>query len=42
MTGSASARKTDARPVMHRDAIVSTGRPLDADAVANYIAKYAT
>ncbi len=33
--------QTDARPV-HRDAIVATGRPLDADAVANYIAKYAT
>jgi hypothetical protein len=33
--------QTDARPV-HRDAIVATGRPLEADAVANYIAKYAT
>jgi hypothetical protein len=33
--------QTDRRPV-RRDTIVSTGRPLDADAVANYIAKYAT
>jgi len=33
--------QTDARPV-GRDTIVATGRPLDADAVANYIAKYAT
>jgi hypothetical protein len=33
--------QTDRRPV-RRDTIVSTGRPLDAQAVANYIAKYAT
>jgi Replication initiator protein, pSAM2 len=33
--------QTDARPV-RRDTIISTGQPLDADAVANYIAKYAT
>ncbi len=33
--------QTDRRPV-HRDTIIATGRPLDADAVANYIAKYAT
>jgi hypothetical protein len=33
--------QTDARPV-HRDTLVATGRPLDGDAVANYIAKYAT
>jgi hypothetical protein len=33
--------QTDARPV-HRDTIVATGKPLDAAAVANYIAKYAT
>ena len=33
--------QTDRRPV-RRDTIVSTGKPLDAEAVANYIAKYAT
>jgi hypothetical protein len=33
--------QTDARPV-RRDTIVATGKPLDVDAVANYIAKYAT
>jgi len=33
--------QTDARPV-NRDTIVATGTPLAADAVANYIAKYAT
>ena len=33
--------QTDARPV-HRDAIIATGRPLNVDAVANYIAKYVT
>jgi hypothetical protein len=33
--------QTDARPV-HRDAIAATGKPLAADAVANYIAKYVT
>jgi hypothetical protein len=33
--------QTDRRPVRH-DTIVSTGTPLDAEAVANYIAKYAT
>jgi hypothetical protein len=33
--------QTDARPV-HRGTLVATGRPLDGDAVANYIAKYAT
>ncbi len=33
--------QTDRRPV-HRDTIVATGQPLDAAAVANYIAKYAT
>jgi hypothetical protein len=33
--------QTDARPV-RREAIVATGRPLDAEAVANYIAKYVT
>ena len=33
--------QTDARPV-HRSTIAATGQPLDADAVANYIAKYAT
>ncbi len=33
--------QTDARPI-HRDTIVATGQPLDAAAVANYIAKYAT
>ena len=33
--------QTDRRPVRH-DTIVSTGTPLDAAAVANYIAKYAT
>ena len=33
--------QTDARPV-HGDTIVATGKPLDAVAVANYIAKYAT
>jgi hypothetical protein len=33
--------QTDTRPV-RRDTIVATGQPLDIDAVANYIAKYAT
>jgi hypothetical protein len=33
--------QTDARPV-GREAIVATGQPLGSDAVANYIAKYAT
>ena len=33
--------QTDRRPVRH-DTIVATGQPLSADAVANYIAKYAT
>ena len=33
--------QTDARPV-GRDTIVATGQPLSSDAVANYIAKYAT
>jgi hypothetical protein len=33
--------QTDRRP-LHRDTIVSSGAPLDAVAVANYIAKYAT
>ena len=33
--------QTDRRP-LRRDTIVSTGTPLAADAVANYIAKYAT
>ena len=33
--------QTDRRPLC-RDTIVATGKPLDADAVANYIAKYAT
>jgi hypothetical protein len=33
--------QTDTRPV-RRDAITATGQPLDAVAVANYIAKYAT
>ena len=33
--------QTDRRP-LRRDTIVSTGKPLDAAAVANYIAKYAT
>jgi hypothetical protein len=33
--------QTDTRPV-RRDAIVATGKPLNADAVANYIAKYVT
>lgn len=33
--------QTDRRPVQ-RDTIVATGRPLDAAAVANYIAKYVT
>jgi hypothetical protein len=33
--------QTDRRP-LRRDTIVSTGTPLDAEAVANYIAKYAT
>src|SRR5215472_18881006 len=33
--------QTDTRPV-HRDTIIATGKPLDADAVANYIAKYGT
>jgi len=33
--------QTDRRPV-RRDTIVATGQPLNADAVANYIAKYAT
>jgi hypothetical protein len=33
--------QTDRRPV-RRDTIVATGQPLDAEAVANYIAKYAT
>jgi hypothetical protein len=33
--------QTDARPV-RRDTIIATGRPLDAEAVANYIAKYVT
>jgi hypothetical protein len=30
------------RRSVHRDTIVATGKPLDAAAVANYIAKYAT
>jgi hypothetical protein len=34
-------RQIDARPVW-RDSLVASGQPLDADAVANYIAKYAT
>ena len=34
-------RQTDRRP-LRRNAVVSTGKPLDAEAVANYIAKYAT
>jgi hypothetical protein len=33
--------QTDARAI-HRDAITHTGKPLDGQAVANYIAKYAT
>ncbi len=33
--------QTDTRPV-HRDTLVATGQPLNAVAVANYIAKYAT
>jgi hypothetical protein len=33
--------QTDARP-MNRDTIAATGKPLNADAVANYITKYAT
>jgi hypothetical protein len=33
--------QTDTRPV-RRDTITATGRPLDIEAVANYIAKYAT
>jgi len=33
--------QTDPRPV-HRPAVIATGEPLDADAVANYIAKYVT
>jgi hypothetical protein len=33
--------QSDRRPV-RRDTIVATGKPLDAEAVANYIAKYAT
>ena len=33
--------QTDTRPV-NRDTIVATGQPLGSDAVANYIAKYAT
>ena len=33
--------QTDARPI-HRETVVSPGRPLDGQAVANYIAKYAT
>ena len=33
--------QTDTRPI-HRDAIAGTGQPLDEQAVANYIAKYAT
>jgi Replication initiator protein, pSAM2 len=33
--------QTDRRP-LHRDTIITTGQPLDAVAVANYIAKYAT
>ena len=33
--------QTDRRP-LRRDTIVSPGKPLDAEAVANYIAKYAT
>jgi hypothetical protein len=33
--------QTDRRP-LRRDTIVATGQPLDAGAVANYIAKYAT
>jgi len=33
--------QTDTRPVRH-DAIIASGKPLDVDAVANYIAKYAT
>ncbi|MGB6580127.1 MAG: replication initiator [Streptosporangiaceae bacterium] len=33
--------QTDTRPI-RRDTIASTGQPLDSQAVANYIAKYAT
>jgi len=33
--------QTDARPV-RRDMLIATGKPLDVEAVANYIAKYAT
>lgn len=33
--------QTDTRPI-RRDAIAGTGQPLDGQAVANYIAKYAT
>ena len=33
--------QTDTRPI-HRDTIAATGQPLDGQAVANYIAKYAT
>ena len=33
--------QTDARAI-HRDAMAHTGQPLDGQAVANYIAKYAT
>ena len=33
--------QTDTRPI-HRDTIAGTGQPLDGQAVANYIAKYAT
>ena len=34
--------QTDTRPVRHDTIVSGTGRPLDAEAVANYIAKYAT
>jgi hypothetical protein len=33
---------TDVRPIRHRNGLPATGQPLSAQAVANYIAKYAT
>ena len=41
--GSASARRrTDARPIRHASDLPGTGQALSGQAVANYIAKYAT
>ena len=41
-SGSASGTQTDARPIRHASDLPGTGQALSGQAVANYIAKYAT